>query len=70
LSTLFRIPAVALTNGDFDGEEVLGRRIKELYMRLGNVADFDAEFVSPIITWWRSDRPLSRSARSPAPPWP
>jgi AraC-like DNA-binding protein len=40
-STLFHIPALDLTNGDFDGEEVLGRRINELYARLGDVAGFD-----------------------------
>jgi AraC-like DNA-binding protein len=41
-STLFRIPAVDLTNGDFDGEEVLGRRVNELYERLGDVTGFAA----------------------------
>ena len=39
-SALFGIPAVELTNGDFDGEEVLGLRIKELYARLGEVSAF------------------------------
>jgi AraC-like DNA-binding protein len=40
LSMLFGVPAVALTNGDFNGEEVLGRRINELYARLGEVSAF------------------------------
>jgi AraC-like DNA-binding protein len=39
-STLFGVPAVELTNGDFDGEEVLGNRINELYTRLGEVSAF------------------------------
>ena len=39
-STLFQLPAVELTNGDFDGEEVLGRRVSELYARLGEVSAF------------------------------
>jgi AraC-like DNA-binding protein len=39
-SMLFGVPAVALTNGDFNGEEVLGRRINELYARLGEVSTF------------------------------
>ncbi len=39
-STLFGVPAVELTNRDFDGEEVLGRRINELYARLGEVSAF------------------------------
>ncbi len=39
-SILFGIPAVELTNGDFDGEDVLGSRIKELYARLGEVSAF------------------------------
>ncbi len=40
-SMLFGVPAVSLTNGDFDGEDVLGRRITELYARLGEVSAFD-----------------------------
>jgi AraC-like DNA-binding protein len=39
-STLFGVPAGALTNGDFNGEDVLGRRINELYARLGEVSAF------------------------------
>jgi hypothetical protein len=35
---LFGVPAVALTNGDFNGEDVLGRSIAELYARLGEVS--------------------------------
>ena len=37
---LFQIPAAELTNADFDAEEVLGRRISELYARLGEVSAF------------------------------
>ena len=40
LSILFGMPAVELTNGDFNGQEVLGQRIKELYARLGEVSSF------------------------------
>jgi AraC-like DNA-binding protein len=40
-SSLFKLPAVEITNRDFDGEEVLGRRIRELYARLGEVSAFD-----------------------------
>ncbi len=39
-STLFRIPAAELTNGDFNGADVLGHRIGELYARLGEVSAF------------------------------
>ena len=39
-SMLFGVPAVELTNGDFNGEEVLGRPINELYARLGEVSAF------------------------------
>ena len=39
-STLFGLPALELTNADFDGEEVMGRRVGELYARLGEVRDF------------------------------
>jgi AraC-like DNA-binding protein len=39
-STLFGVPAVELTNGDFDGEAVLGHGINELYARLGEVSAF------------------------------
>ncbi len=37
-SMLFGVPAVELTNGDFNGQEVLGHRIDELYARLGEVS--------------------------------
>jgi AraC-like DNA-binding protein len=40
LAALFDVPAVVLTNGDFSGDEVLGRRINELYARLGEVSAF------------------------------
>jgi len=40
LSTLFGVPTVELTNGDFDGEEVLGHGINELYAQLGEVSAF------------------------------
>ena len=39
-SSLFHLPAAELTNADFDGEDVLGRRISELYARLGEVSAF------------------------------
>jgi AraC-like DNA-binding protein len=39
-SMLFGVPAVELTNGDFNGHEVLGQRINELYCRLGEVSTF------------------------------
>jgi len=39
-SMLFGVPAVELTNGDFNGQEVLGHRINELYARLGEVSAF------------------------------
>jgi AraC-like DNA-binding protein len=39
-SMLFGVPAIALTNGDFNGQEVLGHRIDELYARLGEVSTF------------------------------
>ncbi len=39
-STLFGVPAGALTNGDFNGEDVLGQCIKELHTRLGEVSAF------------------------------
>lgn len=38
LSAMFGIPAVELTNGDFDGAEVLGHGISALYARLGEVS--------------------------------
>jgi AraC-like DNA-binding protein len=40
ISMLFGVPAVALTDGDFNGEDVLGYRITELYARLGEVSEF------------------------------
>jgi AraC-like DNA-binding protein len=39
-SMLFGIPAVELTNGDFNGQEVLGQRINELHCRLGEATTF------------------------------
>jgi AraC-like DNA-binding protein len=39
-SMLFGVRAFELTNGDFNGQEVLGRRIDELYARLGEVSAF------------------------------
>lgn len=40
ISMLFGVPAVELTNGDFNGQEVLGQRINELHERLGEVSAF------------------------------
>lgn len=37
---LFSVPAEELTNNDFDGEAVLGRRFGELARRLGDVSSF------------------------------
>jgi AraC-like DNA-binding protein len=37
---LFSVPAEELTNNDFDGEAVLGRRFGELERRLGDVSSF------------------------------
>lgn len=39
-SMLFGVPAFELTNGDFDGQEVLGHPINELYARLAEVSAF------------------------------
>ncbi len=39
-SMLFGVPAVELTNGDFNGQEVLGQRINELHCRLGEATTF------------------------------
>jgi AraC-like DNA-binding protein len=59
-STLFQLPAVELTNWDFDGEEVLGRRISELYARLGEVSAFD-DRVRVADDWLMAVRPASES---------
>ena len=40
VSTLFSVPAEELTNDDFEGEAVLGRRLGELLRRLGDVSSF------------------------------
>jgi len=57
-STLFGVPAVEFTNGDFDGEEVLGRRINELYARLGEVSAFHerVHIADSFLTSMRPDR--------------
>jgi AraC-like DNA-binding protein len=57
-STLFGVPAVELTNGDFDGEEVLGRRINELYARLSEVSAFHerVHIADSFLTSMRPDR--------------
>ncbi len=57
-STLFGIPAVELTNGDFDGEDVLGRHINELYARLGEVSAFHdrVHIADSFLTTIRPDR--------------
>jgi AraC-like DNA-binding protein len=59
-STLFHIPAIELTNGDFDGEEVLGHRINELYARLGEVSAFD-DRVHVADSYLTAIRPASES---------
>jgi AraC-like DNA-binding protein len=60
LSTLFKLPAVELTNADFDGEDVLGRRISELYARLGEVSAFE-DRVCIADCWLDAIRPASES---------
>jgi AraC-like DNA-binding protein len=40
-SMLFGIPSVELTNGDFDGEAVLGHTINSLYAQLGETGTFN-----------------------------
>jgi AraC-like DNA-binding protein len=42
LSMLFGVPAAEITNGDFNGHEVLGQHINELYCRLGETSAFHA----------------------------
>ena len=59
-SALFRVPAVELTNADFDGEEVLGRRVFELYARLGEVSDF-RDRVRVADCWLSALRPAAES---------
>jgi AraC-like DNA-binding protein len=59
-STLFHIPAIELTNGDFDGDEVLGHRINELYARLGEVSAFD-DRVHVADSYLTAIRPASES---------
>jgi AraC-like DNA-binding protein len=59
-STLFRVPAAEITNGDFDGEEVLGRRVSELYARLGEVSAFE-DRVQIADAWLSAVRPASES---------
>jgi AraC-like DNA-binding protein len=59
-STLFQLPAVELTNSDFDGEEVIGRGINELYERLGEVSAFD-DRVRVADCWLTAVRPASES---------
>jgi AraC-like DNA-binding protein len=59
-STLFQLPAVELTNSDFDGEEVLGRGINELYERLGEVSAFD-DRIRVADYWLTAVRPASES---------
>ena len=55
-AALFQIPAAELTNGDFDGEAVLGRPISELYARLGEVSAF-SDRVRVADSWFAAVRP-------------
>jgi AraC-like DNA-binding protein len=55
-STLFQVPAAQLTNKDFDAEEVVGRRISELYAQLGEVSAFD-DRVRVADDWLTAARP-------------
>jgi len=41
-ASLFKVPAAALTNEAFDGADVLGQPVRELYARLGEVSAFAA----------------------------
>jgi len=59
-STLFQLPVAELTNADFDGEEVLGRRISELYARLGEVSAF-YDRVRVADCWLAAARPAGES---------
>ena len=59
-STLFDIPAARLTNGDFDGADVLGHGITELYERLGEVSSFD-DRVHVADSYLAAIRPASES---------
>jgi AraC-like DNA-binding protein len=59
-TTLFHLPAVGLTNADFDGEEVLGRGISELYAQLGEASAF-GDRVRVADCWLTAARPASES---------
>jgi AraC-like DNA-binding protein len=41
-SALFSVPAVELTDADFDGVSVIGHRVQDLYARLGDSSSFSA----------------------------
>jgi len=60
---LFGVPAVELTNGDFNGEEVLGHRLRELYTRLGEVCAFP-DRVRIADSFLTSIRPATESVSS------
>ncbi len=60
---LFGVPAVELTNGDFNGEEVLGHRLRELYTRLGEVSAFP-DRVRIADSFLTSIRPATESVSS------
>lgn len=62
-STLFQVPGVELTNGDFAGEDVLGRRIRELYGQLGEVSAFQ-DRVRVADGWLTAIRPDHESMSS------
>lgn len=62
-STLFQVPAAELTNADFDGEAVLGRRVGELYDRLGEVSGFNDRV--RIADCWLSAIPRAAESISP-----
>jgi len=59
-SMLFGVPAVEITNGDFNGDEVLGQRIDELYCRLGEVSPFHAR-VHVADSFFTAIRPATES---------
>jgi AraC-like DNA-binding protein len=60
-SMLFGVPAVALTNGDFNGEDVLGHRVTDLYARLGEVSAFH-DRVRVADSFLNAIRPATESA--------
>ena len=59
-SSLFQVPAVELTNADFDGKDVLGRKLGELHARLAEASAFQ-DRVHAADEWLTAARPDSES---------